>query len=323
MTSYALRRLIGIVPLLLGVTVLLFGLIHLAPGGPEGALLQSGRAVDPAALEAYRDRLGMNEPAPIRYVRWLGAAMTGDLGVSFSTGRSVVQMIGEGLPATLQLVGAAFLLAAILAVILGVASAVRPFTWVDRLAAGVGFAGLAMPVFWSALLAQLLFGVWLGWLPLSGMRDVAAGPGTGSLAGRLPYLVLPAGVLAFRFLAGWSRYLRSSLMNELRQDYIRTAHAKGLSGWQVVRHHALRNALLPLVSVVALDLAALVGGAVITETVFAWPGLGRMFVTAMFTRDYPVLMGLLLLGSSAVVLANLVADILYGRLDPRIRDGSS
>ena len=219
--------------------------------------------------------------------------------------------------------GAAFLLAGLLALLLGTASAVRPFTWVDRSAAGIGFAGLAMPVFWSALLAQLVFGVWLGWLPLSGIRDVAAtGGGADALAAHLPYLVLPAGVLAFRFLAGWSRYLRSSLITELRQDYVRTACDKWLSeGWILVGH-VFRNALMPLVSVVALDLAALVSGAVITETVFAWPGLGRMFVTAMFTRDYPVLMGILLLGSAAVLLANLLADLVYGWLDPRIRYGN-
>lgn len=320
MTAYALRRLAAAVPLLLGVTVLVFGVVHLAPGGPEAALLQGGRAADPAALAEYRERLGLDDPVPVRYLRWLGAAVSGDLGVSFATGRPVAEMIRQRLPATLELMGAAFVLAGILALLLGVASAVRPFTPVDRAAAGVGFAGLAMPVFWSALLAQLVFGVWLGWLPLSGIRDVtAAGSGAGAAVAHLPYLVLPAGVLAFRFLAGWSRYLRSSLIVELRRDYVRTARAKGLPEWRVVTRHALRNALLPLVSVVALDLAALASGAVITETVFAWPGLGRMFVTAMFARDYPVLMGLLLLGSVAVVLANLAADLAYGWLDPRIR----
>lgn len=325
MTAYALRRLAATLPLLLGVTVLLFGVIHLAPGGPEGGLLRSGRAADPAALEAYRDRLGVDDPVPVQYGRWLGAAVTGDLGVSFATGRPVAEMIGQRLPATVELMGAAFLLAGILALVLGTVSAMRPFTWVDRAAAGIGFGGLAMPVFWSALLAQLVFGVWLGWLPLSGIRDVTAAGGTvgpGALAARLPYLVLPAGVLAFRFLAGWSRYLRSSLLAEFRQDYVRTARAKGLPERRVVAGHVFRNALIPLLSVVALDLAALVSGAVITETVFAWPGLGRMFVTAMFARDYPVLMGLLLLGSAAVLVANLAADVAYGWLDPRIRYGA-
>jgi peptide/nickel transport system permease protein len=303
------------IPLTLGITVVLFAVIQAAPGGPEGALLESGRFIDPEVIEAYRERLGVDQPVHVQYARWLGAALQGDLGVSFSTTRPVSEMILERLPATVELMGTAFLLAALVAVGLGLVSAVRQYSWIDNLGTGISFLGLAMPVFWFALILQLVFGVWLGWLPVSGTETV----GASSFADHALHLVLPAVVLSFRYIAGWSRYLRSSLLDALSADYIRTARAKGLSEKWVVGFHGMRNALIPLISIMALNLAGLVSGAVITETVFAWPGIGRMFVQAMFARDYPLLMGILLLGSVMVVVFNLVADIVYGLLDPRIR----
>jgi peptide/nickel transport system permease protein len=266
-------------------------------------------------IEAYRERLGVDRPLPVQYVRWLGGALRGDLGVSFSTTRPVSEMIVERLPATLELMGASFLLAAALAFGLGVFSAVRQYSWFDHVGTGLSFVGIAMPVFWFALILQLVFAVWLGWLPVAGTETV----GASSLGDHLLHLVLPASVLSFRYVAGWSRYLRSSMLDALRADFVRTARAKGLSERVVVGGHALRNAMIPVVSVMALNLSGLFSGAVITETIFAWPGIGRMFVQAMFSRDYPLLMGILLLGSTMVVVFNLVADILYGVLDPRIR----
>lgn len=315
MTAYIGRRLLQMVPLVFGITVVLFAVIQAAPGGPEGALLEAGRRVDPEVIEAYRERLGLDEPIPVQYVRWLGAALQGDLGVSFTSTRPVSEMIVERLPATLELMGVSFVLAALAALALGVLSAVRQYSWFDHLGTGVSFLGIAMPVFWLGLLLQLVLGVQLGWLPVSGRGTV----GAGSLGDHLAHLAMPAVVLSFRSIAGWSRYLRSSLLGVLGADYVRTARAKGLPEWRVVGRHALRNALIPVLSVMALDLAALFSGAVITETVFAWPGIGRLFVQAMFGRDYPLLMGILLLGSVMVVVFNLVADILYGVLDPRIR----
>jgi peptide/nickel transport system permease protein len=313
--TYAARRLLQALPLLLGITVVLFAVIQAAPGGPEGALLESGRFVDPAVVEAYRERLGVDRPVPVQYVRWLSAAARGDLGTSFSTTRPVSEMILERLPATLELMGAAFLLAALAAVGLGIVSAVKQYSWMDHLGTGVAFVGIAMPAFWFGLILQLVLGVRLGWLPVSGTGTV----GASSVGDHLAHLVLPAVVLSLRYVAGWSRYLRSSLLTALRADYVRTARAKGLPEPAVVGRHALRNALIPLVSVMALNLAALFSGAIIVETVFAWPGIGRMFVQAMFARDYPLLMGILLLGSVMVVLFNLLADLVYGVLDPRIR----
>lgn len=315
MIRYFARRTLQMIPMFFGITLVLFAVIQAAPGGPEGALLESGRFIDPEVIEAYRARLGVDQSIPVQYVKWLSAVMTGDLGVSFSTTRPVADMIRERLPATLELMGASFLLAAVLAFALGTLSAVRQYSVFDHVGTGLSFLGIAMPVFWFALILQLVFSVWLGWLPVSGTRTV----GDTSTWDHLRHLILPGLVLSLRYVAGWSRYLRSSLLQVLRTDYVRTARAKGLPEYVVVGAHALRNALIPVVSVMALNLAGLFSGAVITETVFAWPGIGRMFVQAMFARDYPLLMGILLLGSMMVVLFNLLADVLYAVLDPRIR----
>jgi len=315
MTAFILRRVVQIVPMMFGISIIVFAIIQAAPGGPEAMLIQSGRMVDPAVMDAYRERLGLDQPVPVQYVRWLGAAVTGDLGVSFSSNRPVVDVVLERLPATIELMGTAFLVAALIAIGLGVLSSVRQYSWIDHLGTGFSFAGIAMPVFWFGLILQLVFAVKLGWLPVSGRQTV----GVSSFVDQARHLVLPGVVLSLRFVAGWSRYLRSSMLGVLGADYIRTARAKGLGERRVVWVHALRNAMIPVVSVMALDMAGLFSGALITEAVFAWPGIGRLFVFAMEQRDYPVLMGILLLGSLMVIVFNLVADILYGLLDPRIR----
>ncbi len=300
---------------MLGISMVVFAVIQAAPGGPEGSLLQTGRVIVPEVIESYRQRLGVDQPIYVQYFRWLSAALTGDLGVSFSTTRPVAEMIGERLPATLELMATSFVLAAILAVAIGILSAVKQHSLIDHVATGASFVGIAMPVFWFALILQLLFSVRLGWLPVAGTETV----GATSLGDHLQHLILPAAVLSFRNIAGWSRYLRASLISALRSDYVRTARSKGLPERAVVGVHAVRNALIPLVSIMALNLADLFSGAVITETIFAWPGIGRLFVQAMFARDYPLLMGILLMGSLMVVVFNLVADVVYGVLDPRIR----
>jgi peptide/nickel transport system permease protein len=313
--SYIVRRLLQMLPLLLGITIVLFAVIHSVPGGPEGNLLSSGRFVDPQVIAAYRHRLGVDQPVPIQYLRFMEGLLRGDLGVSFSTTRPVAGLIAERLPATLALMASSFLLAAMVALPLGIWSALRKHGLFDMLGAGLSFLGIAMPAFWLGLLLQIVFALELRWLPVSGTHTV----GVSSLSDRLVHLLLPTCVLSFRNVAGWSRYLRGSLISVLSTDYIRTAHAKGLSPRRVVLVHALRNALIPLVSVMALSLADLFSGAVVTETVFSWPGIGRLFVQAMYARDYPLLMGILLMGSFMVVVFNLVADVAYGVLDPRVR----
>ncbi len=316
MIPYVVRRVLQMVPLLLGISVVLFAVIQAAPGGPEGNLVASGLFVDPQVTEAYRHRLGVDQPVIVQYFRWISAiALHGDLGQSFSTTRPVAAMIAERMPATLELMLTSFVLAAVLAFPLGVFSAARPAGAVDRLGTGLSFVGVAMPAFWLSLLLQLVFAVELGWLPVSGTHTV----GDASLGDHAAHLVLPAIVLSLRNVAGWSRYLRGSMLGVMRADFVRTARAKGQGEGKVLVVHVLRNALVPVVSVMALGLADLFSGAVITETVFAWPGIGRLFVQGMFARDYPLLMGILLLGSAMVLVFNLVADVLYAFLDPRVR----
>ena len=314
MGRYVSRRLIQMVPLLFGISLLIFLIIQAAPGGPEAVFLESGRFIDPVVIEQFRHRLGLDQPVYIQYINWLGAVLTGDFGISFTTGQPVRAMILDRLPATLELMSVSFIFAALVALPLGIYSAVRQYSVFDYSATTLSFLGIAMPAFWFALILQLVFSVQLGWFPTSGRETV----GDASLLDQAKHLVLPAFVLSIRHIAGWSRYMRSSLLEVVHADYIRTAVAKGLRERVVLLRHAVKNALIPVVSVMALDLAGLFSGAVITETIFAWPGIGRLFVQAMFSRDYPLLMGILMMGSFMVVFFNLIADVVYGWLDPRI-----
>jgi peptide/nickel transport system permease protein len=314
MSKYVIRRVLQMIPLLFGISLLIFLIIQAAPGGPESVFLSSGRFVDPVVIENFRRRLGLDQPIYIQYIRWITAALTGDLGISFSTGRSVSVTIVERIPATFELMSVSFILAAAIALPLGIYSAVRPYSVFDFAATTSAFLGIAMPVFWFGLILQLVFSVQLGWLPTSGRETV----GNASFIDHLKHLILPGIVLSIRQIAGWSRYMRAALLDVVNADYIRTARAKGLVERSVILGHAVKNALIPVVSIMALDLAGLFSGAVITETVFGWPGIGRLFVQAMFSRDYPLLMGILMMGSFMVVFFNLVADIAYAWLDPRI-----
>lgn len=314
MVQYLARRLLQMIPLLLGISIIMFALIQAAPGGPEAVFFENGRFVNPQLIESYRQRLGLDQPIPIQYVRWLGAALTGDFGYSFSDVRPVRDMIGERLPATLELMLTAFIIAALIAIPLGIFSAVRQYSLLDYLGTGFSFLGIAMPVFWFGLILQLLFSVKLGWLPTSGRETV----GDASILDQIRHLIMPGLVLSLVYIAGWSRYMRSSLLSVIRKEYILTARARGLKERSIIWVHAVKNALIPVVSVMALDLAGLFSGAVITETVFSWPGIGRLFIQATFSRDYPLMMGILMMGSFMVVVFNLLADLVYGWLDPRI-----
>jgi peptide/nickel transport system permease protein len=239
----------------------------------------------------------------------------GDWGYSIRTGRPVLQEVTERVGPTLELGGLAMLISLAVALPLGTVSAARRHTLLDQVLTFLSFAGISLPVFWLALLLQLLFSIALGWLPSAGYQTI----GGGSFGDRLAHIAMPAAVLSLATIASWSRYIRSGMVDVLNQDYIRTAYAKGLREPGVILHHALRNALIPAVTIIALDLASIISGAVITETVFAWPGIGRLFIESMDGRDYPVLMGLMMLGSLAIVLANIAADLAYATLDPRIR----
>lgn len=311
---YLLLRVLGAVPLLFGVSLILFAVLHLAPGSPLDIYTENP-AVTPEALERIRVALGLDQPLHVQYLSWVRSFALGDWGYSIRTSRPALQEALERLPATLILSGSAFVIAFLVALPLGIVSAVRRYSLVDHTATLFSFVGISMPVFWLALMTQLLFAVELRWLPSAGVTTI----GDGSLLDRLRHLVLPASVLSLAFIAGWSRYVRAAMIEVLSLDYVRTARAKGLGERLVTYRHALKNALIPVVTVVALDLAGLFSGAVITETVFAWPGLGRLFIESMNGRDYPVLLGLLMFGSFMLVLINLLTDLLYAALDPRVR----
>jgi peptide/nickel transport system permease protein len=314
MGSFIQRRLFQMIPLLLGISILIFLLIQAAPGGPEEVYLSSGLLVNPEVIEAYRAKLGLDQPIYIQYLRWIGSALTGDMGYSYTSGKSVISMIGERIPATVNLMVVAYAIAALCAIPLGIFSAIKQYSFLDYFGTGLSFLGIAMPVFWFGLILQLIFSVELRWLPTSGRITV----GDGSIQDQIRHLILPGIVLSLRYIAVWSRYMRSSMLNVVHSDYIRTARGKGLRERTITTRHALKNALIPVVSVMALDLSHIFSGAVITETIFAWPGIGRLFVEAMFGRDYPLLMGVLMMSSFMVVFFNFLADLIYGWLDPRI-----
>ncbi len=315
MLTHVLRRLLGAVPLLLIISAICFGLMHMAPGGPLARMLENPR-VRPEDIQAMRENLGLDKPVPVQYARWLGRSVRGDFGNSYVTGKPVLGMILERLPATLELTLTAFTLSLLFGIGAGIVTAVKRATKADYAATFLAFVGISMPVFWLGLMAQVVFGLWLNVLPVTGR--VTEGAGGGGFGDRLAHLALPVMVLSLLYVSSWSRYMRGALIEVLSQDYIRTARAKGLSGRVVLVRHAVRNALIPLVTIACLQVPGLFTGAIITEAIFAWPGMGRLFYDGIQKGDYPRLMAILLISSALIVLFNLVADVLYAVLDPRI-----
>lgn len=313
MRAYVLRRMGQSLILLFLISVLVFFLIHAAPGGP--ALLLNPELGKEEALALERE-LGLNRPIYAQYLTWLGNLVHGNFGTSFMKGLPVTTLVMERLGATMYLMLAALILGVTLAIPLGVISAVKRYSVVDYCGTVFSFFGLAIPPFWYGIMLILLFSVSLRWLPSGGMYTVGAGF---SLRDRLLHLILPALVLGTTTMAQLMRYTRSSMLTVLTQDYVRTARAKGLAERVVVYRHALRNAMIPVITVLGLQLPRLVGGAAITETIFGWPGMGRLAVDAAFQRDYLVIMGVTIVVSVVVVLANLLVDLCYALVDPRIR----
>lgn len=297
---------------LLGVSVLVFAIVHLVPGDPIQVAL--GTRFDPATYEALRERAGFNQPLPVQYVQWLTGALTGDLGVSFRSGQPVTTTILGRLPATLTLAFAALLVALVIALPVGIISAVRRGSVVDYTSTVFSQLGVSIPDFWMGILFILLFSLTLGWLPPSGYTPLTEDP-----LGWLSRLAMPAVTVGVVSGSVLTRFVRSSMLEALGQDYTRTARAKGLAQRVVVNRHVLKNALIPFVTVAGLQLAVLLGGVVIVEIVFAWPGLGQLALTAVERRDYPVLQGTVLLLALTTVLINLAVDLAYAFLDPRIR----
>jgi peptide/nickel transport system permease protein len=318
MGRYITRRLLQAIPLLILLTIFMFILVHLMPGGPEATLINP--RLSAAGRAALRASFGLNDPPWLQYFKWLSRMLVGDFGTSFTTYQPVSQILAVRFPLTLELFGWALLLALIVSIALGIISAMRHRTITDYLLTTVSYFGLSMPIFLTGLLAQDIFGVQLHLLPVSG----TATPGYvfdafNGFLDHFLHLLMPMIVLAITFIAGWSRYMRSSMIDVIKQDYMRTARAKGVSSFRIFTRHALRNAVIPLITVVAIDFGAVAGGATITEGVFNWPGMGLLFIESLDNRDYPILLAMLLLGAVFVIAFNLIADILYAVMDPRIR----
>ncbi|MBV9561192.1 MAG: ABC transporter permease [Bradyrhizobium sp.] len=314
MGSYLVGRILQSLLLLCFVSLIGFAVLHLAPGGPlaQFALVPGMSQADIARIAAL---MGLDRPLPIQYWEWFSRLLTGDWGHSYRDSQAVLSIIGSHFPATLELMLAAVLIAVIVGVWIGVMGAVRRYSIFDSLATAGAMIALSIPTFWFGLVVIYLFSVKLAWLPAGSRFTI----GDGSFLDYLHHLIGPALVLALVEMAVWSRYMRASVLDEIGQDYVRTARAKGLPRLVVLFRHTLRNALLPMITLAGLELPTLLGGALVTETVFTWPGMGRLFLDSLSYRDYPVVMGLLMFSALLVLLGNLLADICCALADPRIR----
>jgi peptide/nickel transport system permease protein len=325
MLTYALRRLLLAVPLLLGITFVSFVVIHLAPGDPTEVMTGDIRAdASSDTRKILRETYGLDKPIHVQYWMWLSRLARLDFGRSFSPdGRPVLTKIGERLPVTLLLNVVEMLIIVAIAIPIGVLSATRQYSLFDKVTTVFVFVGFATPDFWLALLLMILFGAQLGWLPISGLRSLNWEYMSfwSQQWDFVSHLVLPVFVATVGGLAGFSRYMRQSMLEVVRQDYIQSARAKGLAERMVIGKHALRNALLPIVTILGLSVPGLIGGSVIVESIFAIPGMGQLMVQSVFERDYPVIMGNLVIVATLTLVANLIADIAYGLVDPRIRVG--
>ena len=315
MGTYIARRLIQAIPLLLGISVASFAILKAVPGGPLAAYEANPDFTD-EDLRRLESTLGLDQPVPVQYLSWLSKFIAGDWGYSFVSHQPVLGLIGERLPNTIYLMGTVFITVLVLAIPIGVLTAVKQYSWFDHLVTGGTFAFLSTPTFWLGLLLIILFGLNLRWLPLGGMYTLGM---PFDPIDRLRHLILPVATIALVQLGSHVRYLRASMLETITQDFMRTARAKGLGERVVVLRHALKNAAIPLVTVVALDVPELFVGALVTEQIFGWPGMGRLFWDSATRLDYPVLMGILAVSSALIVFANLLADVVYGYLDPRIR----
>ncbi len=295
------------------VSIIGFALVHLAPGGPLAQFaLTPGMSQE--ALHQIAHQMGLDQPLPLQYALWAGHLLVGDWGHSYRDQQPVLAIIGSHVGATLELMLSSTLLAVLIGTGVGVLGAIRRYSLADYLATVGAMVALSIPTFWFGLVVIYLFSVRLPWLPAGNIGT----PGAASFTDALRHLILPCVVLTLVTVATWSRYMRAAMLEVINQDYIRTARAKGLTGRTVLLHHALRNALLPMITLAGLQVPTLLGGALVTETVFTWPGMGRLFLDSIGYRDYPMVMGLLLFSAILVLLGNLLADLLYVVADPRI-----
>lgn len=306
MSKYIFKRLLTLIPTVLGVATLVFFFIHMIPGDPVEVML--GETAPTSQVEQLRENLGLNDPLFVQYARFIGGMFIGDLGNSFAYEKSVTKVIGERLPATLELAFASMIIAIFLAIPVGIIAAVKQYSTFDNASMFFAFLGISMPNFWLGPLLILAFSIHIEWFPVSGR-------------GGIDSLILPAITLGTAMAAMLSRITRSSMLEELKEDFVTTARAKGLSETAVILKHVLKNAMIPIITIVALQFGALLSGAIITETVFDWPGLGTLFIRAIESRDYPLVQGCVLYISLGYILMNLLADIAYSVVDPRVRYG--
>lgn len=312
MIGFVLRRLAQLLPVLLLASIGIWGMIYAVPGDPVAVIV--GENATPEQMQAVRERLGLDRPVVAQYLSWLGNALTGDLGVSIQNREPVRELIAQRIPATLQLGLAATLAGLLLGIPVAVISALKPGSWIDRALSGWSALALGVPTFWLGILLILLFAVQLRWLPAASTHvSVFESPGQA-----VANLLLPALTLGIYVSGIFARFLRASLLSELRADYVRTARSKGLREGDVVGRHVMRNAMLPFVTIVGLMMANFIGGTVVTESVFTYPGLGRLLIQAIGTRDYPLIQGCILFILVVFVLINLLVDVLYAYIDPRI-----
>ncbi|MDA8204309.1 MAG: ABC transporter permease [Chloroflexi bacterium] len=317
MVTYLFRRLIQAIPILFGISLVAFAIINLAPGSPVDRF-QTGR-VSHQTIQNLIHLYGLDQPLPVQYVKWITTFVqfwrVDAWGFSFVDGLPVTQKIFARVPSTLELMGTALAVTILFAIPIGILAAVRQYSWADKIITTFATIGYAMPSFWLGLLLLFVFAVELNWFPLFGKYTFGQ---EGQPLNLIWHLVLPVSSLAIQQIAGWSRYMRSSMLEVMHQDYIRTARAKGLPNSGVIYRHALRNALIPIITLLGLTIPSLLAGAAITETIFSWPGLGYLLVSSVNTRDYPVVLALTMMGGFMVIAGNLLADVLYAVVDPRI-----
>jgi len=321
MLSYIVKRLLLMIPLIFGITLISFTVIHLAPGGPVEVETEMSLKASAQARENLKKLYGLDKPLHIQYIDWLERFVKLEFGKSFVDDKKVIDKITERIPITITLNILSLIITFCIAVPVGVLSATRQHSLFDKLSTLFVFIGFSTPHFWLALMCMYVFGVTLGWLPISGIQsiDVSGMSFLERLADWTRHLILPVGISAFGAIAGLSRYSRSSMLEVIGQDYIRTARAKGLKEAQVIVRHALRNALMPVVTILGLSIPGLIGGAVIFETIFSIPGMGQLFYQSTMSRDYPTIMGILVIGAILTLVGNLLADISYALVDPRVR----
>lgn len=315
--AYLVRRTIFLVPLMVGLSLVMFILIHSAPGDPVTALMGERGASNPDFVEETRRQLGLDQPLPVQYVKWVGQLVQGDFGTAYTFNRTpVLELIGQRFWGTIQLQAISLAIGLAIAVPVGILSATRQYSATDNSVTVGSFIGLALPNFWLALLLQIWLGVELGWLP-----TLSAGQDDVGYPEKLELWVMPVIVLALPNVAYFARFMRSSMLEVIHQDYVTTARAKGLNGNTVLYRHALRNALIPMVTVVGLQLPRILSGAVVIEQIFAWPGIGALTFDAITRRDYPVILGVTMITGLAVMVVNLLTDIVYALVDPRVTVG--